>query len=61
MDAHRKGGKGGTQRIQGGCITGNGNKICICRFFVVPLQRKSVKRKGGGCRGKGQGSDVPVT
>ena len=36
--SHKKGGKG-TQRIQGGCITGNGNKICICRYFVVPLQR----------------------
>ena len=51
--SHKKGGKE-TQRIQGGCITGNGNEICICRFFVVSLQRKSVKRKDGGCWGKRQ-------
>ena len=28
---------------------------------TIPLQREREKRTGGGCRGKGQERDVPVT
>ena len=29
--------------------------------FGEYMRRGLIERKGGGCRGKGQGSDVPVT
>ena len=61
---HEKGTKkiGGEGNLAGFCKSPEmGTKFAYLRFFLYLCSGKEKKRTSGGCRGKGQERDVPVT